>query len=179
MCSSDLFLTLVESPHIEKTYNSPPPRKKPQPQPGREEAADPEDSGNEQSFSAAQPSATHNLMGLQNMDLHRVGDLCALILQIYMILFALLTPSTPLWQTFFVVNAALWRLWYNLGLGYVLDRQSNKRSWTRHFIKYGDDPEEAWRQWKGLYYISMTACYASFIAAAWKMYHLQIGRAHV
>ena len=167
------FLTLVESPHIEKTYN-PPLRKKPQLERVREEPADAEDSTNEQSFtcSTTHPSSTHHLLGLQNMDLHRVGDLCALILQIYIILFALLTPSTPLWQTFFSVNATLWRLWYNLGLGYILDRQSNKRSWTRHFIKYGDDIEEAWRQWKGLYYISMTTCYASFIAAAWKSYHL-------
>lgn len=170
------FLTLVESPHIEKTYNRPPPRKKPQLERVREELADPEDSGNEQAFpsstSSTQPSGTHNLLGLQNMDVHRVSDLSVLVLQIYLMLFALLTPSTPLWQTFFTINAALWRLWYNLGLGYVLDRQSNKRSWTRHFIKHGDDTEEAWRQWKGLYYISMTTCYASFIAAAWKMYHL-------
>ncbi|RAL65720.1 hypothetical protein DID88_005388 [Monilinia fructigena] len=44
--------------------------------------------------------------------------------------------------------------------------------WTRHFVKYGDSTEEAWRQWKGMYHLSMTMCYASFIAATWKMYSI-------
>jgi phosphatidylethanolamine N-methyltransferase len=53
-------------------------------------------------------------------------------------------------RTFFFINAFVWRLWYVLGLGYILDRQSKKKNWTRHFIKYGDTKEEAWRQWKSL-----------------------------
>lgn len=175
------FLTLVESPHIEKTYNSPLPRKKTHLDKTRDEGPDGEDFDSDLhvpfpstalASTSTQPSPTHNLLGFQNIDLHRVTDLAVCILQIYMMLFTLLTPSTALWQTLFTVNALLWRLWYNLGLGYILERQSNKRSWTRHFIKYGADTEEAWRQWKGLYYISMTMCYASFIAAAWKMYSL-------
>jgi len=174
------FLTLVESPHIEKTYNSPP-RKRMQPDKVREDPMDGDDSDSElhvqlassvTGHSSTQPSLTHSLIGFQNIDLHRVTDFSNCVLQAYIVLFALLTPSNVLWQTIFTVNAILWRLWFNLGIGYILDRQSNKRSWTRHFIKYGDDTEEAWRQWKGLYYISMTMCYASFMAAAWKMYAL-------
>lgn len=175
------FLTLVESPHIEKTYNNPPPRKRTNSDRSRDDPPNSDFLDGELPrltsptlvpTSLTQPSPTHTLLGIQNIDLYRVTDLSVFILQMYVVLITLFTPSTRFWQTLFTINALLWRLWYNLGLGYILDRQSNKRTWTRHFIKYGDDTEEAWRQWKGLYYISMTMCYTSFIAAAWKMYSL-------
>ena len=170
------FLVLVENPHIEKTYNAPPPRKR---------LADTEASHDEsqnveagQSKDAAllastiQPSPVHNLMGLHNIDLHRVTDSSVLLLQLYVLALTALTPSTPFYQTLFVLNAAAWRLWYSLGIGYILNRQSTKKKWTRHFLKYGESTEEAWRQWKGIYHLSMTMCYISFVAAAWKMYSL-------
>lgn len=109
-------------------------------------------------------------MGLQNIDLHRVTDLSVILLQVYMYTVAFLTPATWLWQAFFVLSAIGWRLWYSIGIGFILDRQSNKKWWTRHFVKFGESTEEAWRQWKGIYHISMVMCYTSFICAAWKMY---------
>jgi phosphatidylethanolamine N-methyltransferase len=151
------FLTLVENPHIEKTYNSPPPRKTTE---------------LEHDSNAVLPSDVHNLLGLQNFDLHRVTDVAVLLLQIYIFTTAFLTPSTTPYQVLFVANAVFWRLWFTLGIGFLLNRQSNKKSWTRHFIKYGEDSEESWRQWRGMYHLSMTMCYCGFIAAAWKMYHL-------
>jgi phosphatidylethanolamine N-methyltransferase len=87
-----------------------------------------------------------------------------------MLIVTAITPSTPIHQAIFVVNALIWRLWYTVGLGFILDRQSNKKMWTRHFVKFGESTEEAWRQWKGMYHLSMIMCYASFIAATWKMY---------
>lgn len=120
--------------------------------------------------SSSKPSPVHNLIGLQNIDLHRVTDVSVILLQIYMYTVAFLTPSTWGWQTFFVLSATLWRLWYSIGIGFILDRQSNKKSWTRHFVKFGESTEEAWRQWKGIYHVSMIMCYTSFICAAWKMY---------
>jgi phosphatidylethanolamine N-methyltransferase len=56
----------------------------------------------------------------------------------------------------------------------VLDRQSNKKMWTRHFVKFGEGAEEAWRQWKGIYHLSMHMSHVSFIAACWKMYSLPV-----
>jgi phosphatidylethanolamine N-methyltransferase len=164
------FLTLVENPHIDKTYNTPPPRS--QEDKIRNIVAS-ETSGKSR-FGSIKPSDIHKLLGLQNLDLHRVTDTSVLLLQFYIFTAALLTPSTTFWQTLFVLNALFWRLWFSVGIAFILNRQSNKKSWTRHFIKYGDSTEEAWRQWKGFYHLSMTLCYASFIAASWKMYFLPV-----
>lgn len=172
------FLTWVENPHIDKTYNPPPPRK-------LRPNADSEILHEEGQFTEAdhvynapplastnQPSPVHNLVGLHNFDVHRVTDTSILLLQVYICALALLTPCTRPFQTFFFINAVVWRLWYSVGVGYLLIRQSTKKRWTRHFLKYGESTEEAWRQWKGTYHIAMTMCYTSFIAASWKMYFL-------
>lgn len=173
------FLSLVENPHIEKTYNPPPPRKRLNSQ-SIDHDARPTSSQSEVTFadgmptldSAGQPAQTHNIVGPLNTDLHRSIDVTVILFAFYMFCFATMTPNTWPVRTFFLVNAFAWRLWYALGLGYILDRQSKKKNWTRHFIKHGDSNEEAWRQWKYLYHLSMTTCHTSFIAAAWKMYAL-------
>lgn len=167
------FLVLVENPHIEKTYNSPPPRKR---------QSDPDIFHNNTLASAGsangapplatteQPSKVHNLLGLRNLDLYRTTDSSVILLQIFTFALTALTPSTPFHQGLFLANAIAWRLWYSVGIGYMLNRQSTKKKWTRHFIKFGESTEEAWRQWKGIYHLSMIMCYASFVAACWKMY---------
>ncbi|KAF2871374.1 phosphatidylethanolamine N-methyltransferas-like protein [Massariosphaeria phaeospora] len=173
------FLTLVENPHIEKTYNPPPPRKRLNSQSIAHEDR-PTSSHSEANFadsvsvldSAGQPRQFHNIVGWTNTDLHRSIDVTVLLFQFYMFLLVALTPNTWPIRAFFLVNAFAWRLWYSLGLGYILDRQSKKKNWTRHFIKYGESKDEAWRQWKYLYHLSMTMCHASFMCAAWKMYVL-------
>lgn len=166
------FLYWVENPHIDKTYNAPPPRSQ------RAETLD-SDAQDEQSpgpgsVDVAPPldstSSVHSLVGFGNFDFHRVTDTSIILLQIYMFALAALTPSTPSYQAVFILNAALWRLWYSVGVGYLLNRQSAKKRWTRHFLKYGESTNEAWRQWKGTYHVAMTMCYASFIAASWKVY---------
>jgi len=180
-----IFLVYVENPHIEKTYNPPPPRKRDEhPCPSEIEpvntlAAHKEGIEYHQSSNIAsrapvtkQPPAVHNLMGIGNIDLFRITDISVLLLQACVIIITAVTPSTPIWQAMFVLNALVWRLWYTVGLGFILDRQSNEKMWTRHFVKFGESTEEAWRQWKGMYHLSMTMCYASFIAATWKMYSL-------
>ena len=168
------FLIWVENPHIEKTYNPAPTRQQIQESENESQESDEfqenRETGPTPLASTAQPSPVHNLLGLQNIDLHRVTDTSVILMQMYIYTFMVLTPSTPLFQTLFVLNAAAWRCWYSLGVGFVLDRQSKKKRWTRHFLKYGESTEEAWRQWKGIYHMTMTMCYASFVAASWKMY---------
>ena len=170
------FLVWVENPHIEKTYNSPPPRKEvsevEMENDDSEAVQGGSSSGAPPLSSAIQPSPVHNLLGFQNIDLHRVTDTTVILLQFYLLILVLVTPSTPFYQALFVINAALWRVWYSIGVGYVLNRQSSRKRWTRHFLKYGESTEEAWRQWKGMYHLSTTMCYASFVAACWKMYSL-------
>ena len=177
-----IFLSLVESPHIERTYNTPPPIKRSDSGSNSPIEERPQyqsrlmSTGNFKEYSplasSTKPSSVHNLIGIQNIDLHRVTDVSVILMQVYMYTLAFLTPATRTWQTFFVAGAVIWRLWYSIGIGYILDRQSNKKKWTRHFVKYGESSEEAWRQWKGIYHLSMTMCYTSFVCAAWKMYGL-------
>jgi phosphatidylethanolamine N-methyltransferase len=170
------FLALVENPHIDKTYNPPAPRKRMVEQDANAtslpSSPDPDASSLTPGNDSAPPqlSSIHNLLGLHNLDLHRVTDSSVILIQLLFFALTALTPSTPVYQVIFVANAAWWRVWYSAGIGYILYRQSKCKSWTRHFVKYGDSTEEAWRQWKGSYHLSMTLCYASFIAAAWKMY---------
>ncbi|KAF4635945.1 hypothetical protein G7Y89_g2152 [Cudoniella acicularis] len=180
------FLVYVENPHIEKTYNPPLPRKREdnptQSDIERANASAARREGieyHELSILASHPPAapkkplsTHNLMGVGNFDLFRITDLSVLLLQGYVLLITLWTPSTPFFQALFILTAIGWRIWYTIGLGFILHSQSNKKMWTRHFVKFGESTDEAWRQWKGMYHLSMTMCYASFIAAAWKMYVL-------
>lgn len=171
------FLVNVENPHIEKTYNPPAPRKKsvsrPQgrptmtidvPPPG------PDDQGPASPTVQDTPQELHKLVGLQNLDLFRVPDVAVILLPLYVAMLALATPSNSVWNGLFVLHALAWRVWYHLGLSIILDHQSKTKMWTRHFLKYGESAEEAWRQWKGLHHISMIMCNASFVAACWKMY---------
>jgi phosphatidylethanolamine N-methyltransferase len=172
-----VFLIYVENPHIDKTYNTPPPRKRLNSQsinhndrPTSHHSDVTFADGIRAPDTLGQPSDIHNIVGLQNTDLHRTIDVATVAFTFYMFCFAIMTPNTWPVRTFFLVNAFFWRLWYALGLGYILDRQSKKKNWTRHFIKYGESKKEAWREWKYLYHLSMTMCHVSFVAAAWKMY---------
>jgi phosphatidylethanolamine N-methyltransferase len=173
------FLVYVENPHIEKTYNPPPPRKRDSNPSASElqiagetaarfEGIEYRDEHKPSHVSNGKPSPLHNVMG--NLDPYRITDVSVILLQAYVILLAAATPSTNFIKALFVIHAIAWRLWYTIGLGLVLHRQSDTKTWTRHFVKYGESTEEAWRQWKGMYHLSMTMCYASFLAAAWKMY---------
>lgn len=167
-----IFLVWVENPHIERTYNSPPPRRRLTELESalRDQSASSDSNEAPPLVKNGQPSSVHNLLGLQNIDLYRITDSSVLVSQFLLAALTALTPSTPFHQALFIANAAIWRLWYSVGIGYLLNRQSEKKKWTRHFLKYGDSTEEAWRQWKGTYHLSTTMCYASFAAAAWKVY---------
>lgn len=176
------FLVTVENPHIEKTYNPPPPRKRDSTrlQSDSNLSLDLSDYGSvdRPGVTAVKtpqqepPVPVHNMVGFKNMDLFRVPDSVAVLLPLYVAMLTLATPSTPMWQSFFVGHALLWRVWYHLGLGLILDRQSKTKMWTRHFLKYGESAGEAWRQWKGMHHVSMIMCNASFVAACYKMYSL-------
>ena len=174
------FLVTVENPHIEKTYNPPPPRKRDlsrvevESDSAASRAASDSSPVDRQATTPTIPQEppipVHNMVGFGNMDLFRVPDSMVVILPLYLAILALATPQTPLWQAIFVAHSLLWRVWYHLGLGIILDRQSKTKMWTRHFLKYGESASEAWRQWKGMHHISLVMCNASFVAACFKMY---------
>lgn len=165
------FLVVVENPHIEKTYNPPTPRPR----------SDSDQEPNSQPVGGVDREAlapVHNILGLSNIDLFRSTDYSVILASVYVAILALATPFSPTYQFLFFVHAMLWRLWYCIGIGILLTQQSNKKMITRHFVKYGESPEEAWRQWKGMYHFSMTLSVASFAAVCWKMYSLPEDWAH-
>ena len=167
------FLTIVENPHIEKTYNPPPPRMRAESNPfdvshpGQDSSSDaaPTATGSRDT-----PAPVHKLLGLANFDLYRTTDYSLVLLLGYLLALTIVTPKTPFYQTLFVLHALLWRLWHSIGLGVILTLQSKDKTFTRHFLKYGESVGEAWHQWKGMYHLSMALCHASFMAACWKMY---------
>ncbi|KPM35658.1 Phosphatidylethanolamine N-methyltransferase [Neonectria ditissima] len=167
------FLVIVENPHIEKIYNPPSPRKRTASDSQSDRAVLAEGAFDQQTLTPSlkdSPAPVHNLVGISNIDLFRVPDFTVIALPLYVAALTFVAPSTPLWQAIFVTHALVWRAWYQLGLGYILDQQSKNKMWTRHFLKYGESAGEAWRQWKGLYHITVVMTNTSLIAACWKMY---------
>lgn len=167
------FLVIVENPHIEKVYNPPTSRKRTTSEGQSDRASFSEVAFDQDTLipsSKDSPVPVHNLVGLSNIDLFRVPDFTVIALPVYLAVLTLATPATPLWQVVFVTHALAWRVWYYLGLGIILDQQSKSKMWTRHFLKYGESAGEAWRQWKGMYHISVVMVNASLVAACWKMY---------
>jgi phosphatidylethanolamine N-methyltransferase len=163
------FLAVVENPHIEKIYNPPPPRQRAESEVSTLSEATIE-SAKKSTTNPDTPAPVHNLLGLNNFDFFRITDYATLLLVGYLAALTIFTPSTPFYQALFVLNAIVWRLWYSIGLGVILTKQSNEKMFTRHFLKFGETATEAWRQWKAMYHLSMTVCHFSFLAACWKMY---------
>ena len=103
-------------------------------------------------------------------DLFRQTDLSTCLLLLYMFLVTMLTPDTAFTRFLFVVHAVTWRIWHTAGIGSVLVTQSKSKAWIRHFVKMGEGRVESWREWRGLYHISLIGCWASFFAAGWRCY---------
>jgi phosphatidylethanolamine N-methyltransferase len=173
------FLVTVENPHIEKIYNPPPPRKRGLSRNQSDAAIFPDINSDGQSESQAQipsslvndpPAPVHNVVGFKNIDLFRVADCAVIIMPLYVAVLAIVTPSTTIWKAVFFIHALAWRVWYHLGLAIILDKQAKYKMWTRHFLKFGEGIDEAWRQWKAIYHVSMIMSNASFVAACWKLY---------
>ena len=169
------FLVTVENPHIDRIYNPPAPRRKSEAARTQSESSVvldmPSDQVSPSPIQKDSPAPVHDMVGLNNIDLFRLSDLMVIMLPAYVAVLTLAVPTTPFWQTLFVIHALAWRVWYHLGLGLILDQQSKNKMWTRHFVKFGESKDEAWRQWKALHHISMIMANASFIAACFKMYN--------
>ena len=116
------------------------------------------------------PPKTRPLIG--EIDFFRQTDLSTCLLLVYMILLTILTPETPLTKTLFVLHAAAWRIWHTAGIGSMLSSQSKSKGWVRHFVKFGEGRAEGWREWRGVYHISLVGCWTSFFMAGWKCYSL-------
>lgn len=78
-----------------------------------------------------------------------------------------------------VAHAVAWRLFHSFGLGLCLKKQSDSKWMVRHFIKHyyysnglADEPvKEAFKNWIGIYNLSLIMTYLSFGLSAAQCYH--------
>lgn len=164
------FLTIVENPHIEKTYNPPAPRRKPQLQEASQ-FLDDEVSISSSSIADFYSQSSERPL-VHCLDPWHSINFFSMLLVFYLAAMTFLTPNTPGFQALFIIHALLWRLWHTVGIGAILVGQSKNKSYVRHFLKFGESRGDAWRQWKSVYFVSLSMTHASFVVAAWKMYQL-------
>lgn len=163
------FLTVVENPHIEKTYNPPAPRKRALSDDGSSSSSS--SSGSDPAPNdPSQPSPERPLA--QSLDPWNSVHFSSLLLISYLAAITFITPNTLVSRILFVVHALVWRLWHTVGIGAILVGQSSNKSYVRHFLKFGETHEVAWRHWQAVYSVSLSMTQASFMAAAWKLYQL-------
>ncbi|OJT11321.1 Phosphatidylethanolamine N-methyltransferase [Trametes pubescens] len=118
---------------------------------------------------------------LNNIDLFRSSDFQLVLVMAYaatlVFVPSLSSPGGAL--ALHGVHALVWCLFHSFGLGLVLRAQSQSKFLVRHYLKHyhypqGDRGEgavqEAFRNWKAIYNLSMTMTYVSFAGLAWKTY---------
>lgn len=182
-----VFLSIVENPHIEKTYNPHQPKQRRKASHVRDRssvqlALDQKQKdelsaiveGDESISIASTPiSATfdepetvqkHSLPPLvvfSNFQITRVTDIMTIGAAVYTMLLYFL-PANRLWYTVTFLMAFSARLFHTLGLGIILRRQSERRSFTKTFLKFGIYPFEAYEQWQVWYNLSTVLSYTTF-----------------
>ena len=144
-----IFLSIVENPHIDKTYNPPAPRRRSAPPPVRPSSSD----GKESCASSLADDYTQIVKECKlpgKFDMFYNTHLCTALLVFYLVVGAVVIPNTPMVKAIFLLHAFGWRVWHTVGIGSILVGQSHNKAWFRHFLKFGQTREEAWDQWKGL-----------------------------
>ncbi|KAF9126094.1 phosphatidylethanolamine N-methyltransferase, partial [Linnemannia schmuckeri] len=193
-----VFLTLVENPHIDKTYNPPTVHKK-RASVLVDSAANTAAPGTP-ILSAADVTATpvvapiaqaatlvpcgskdmyntyfrRDLIVFKNFDIFRSNDIFVALIIFYATVAPLLISNTgPRFLTFMmVIQAFLWRIFHSYVLGAVLKQQSVNKFYTKHFIKHGGTVQDAFQSWKSIFNLSNSMTYATFFLAAFKMYSI-------
>ncbi|KAF9927492.1 phosphatidylethanolamine N-methyltransferase [Linnemannia zychae] len=196
-----VFLTLVENPHIDKTYNPP--------QVPKKNTVTAESISTTTSVSATSVSVTpvstasgaatpdvstheattlvpigskdmyntyfrRDLIVFKNFDIFRSNDVFVALIIFYATVVPLLISNTgPRFMTFMmVIQALVWRIFHSYVLGAVLKQQSINKFYTKHFIKHGGTVQDAFQSWKSIFNLSNSMTYTTFFLAAFKMYSL-------
>ena len=123
----------------------------------------------------------NELVITKNFDMFRARDFGFAFAALYSVVFTWLPPSTAGQRVAFAfLNAAFWRLFHSAGLGMILHKQSSSRWLVRHFLKHYfyehkesfGPVQDAFRNWIGLYNLSLGMTYISFVGLAWNCYTL-------
>ncbi|KAJ2616419.1 phosphatidylethanolamine N-methyltransferase [Coemansia sp. RSA 1365] len=179
-----LFLSFVENPHIEKTYERPPlavqvikrsrNRRMSATLPGTAEDAK-ETAGigisntvtDKASIRERPASLWHpDLIVFKNFDLFRASDILIVLLLFY----SVGVPLCFMWVAghnqfvflYSVVQCIGWILFRTLVLGFLLKRQSSNQLITRWYIKHGGNSEEAFSSWRAVYNTTTIMTYGAF-----------------
>jgi len=144
------FLSLVENPHIEKTY------------PGMVE--DRESEKNRILYDLETGYFRRDLIVFKNLDLFRSSDLFMVIILFYSFLLNLLNMP----YAFYVGQVIMWRFIHSFGLGYILYMQSKYKWWTNQFATKGYDKRHAFEHWKRIFNLSLVMTHWVFFCCALK-----------
>ncbi|CAG8471715.1 2511_t:CDS:2 [Ambispora gerdemannii] len=183
------FLTFVENPHIDKTYNPPQPLNAKHKQRTSSLSTDLSSRTSESeclsTTAGIQPTLPdlsnasishfrHDLIVFKNFDLLRSTDLFLVFIIFYSVVVPLFIAgaSENVVKFFVIVQCLAWRVFHTYGLGAVLSLQSREKALTKHYIKYGGSVGDAFSNWKNVYNLSLCMTYVTFFLAAWYMYHL-------
>ncbi|KAH8920071.1 hypothetical protein BT69DRAFT_1284313 [Atractiella rhizophila] len=112
------------------------------------------------------------LIVFKNWDPLRAHDFALALVLAYCSLFAVFPSFSTTVQTALIfANAFFWRIFLSFGLGVMLRAQSTSKWLVRQFLKnYGGGAvEEAFRNWKSIYNLSLCMTYASFMGLAWRL----------
>ena len=151
------FLYIVENPHIDKTYNLIGPDKK-----------------HDDTREILQLYFRRDLIVFKNFDWFRTSDLFSVMVAAYSVCMALVVgPADNTFAIcFYILHTLFWRFVHTFGLGSILHYQSTTKFWTKHFIKHGDSPREAFHHWKVLYNLTLSMTYVSFLICAVRLYSI-------
>ncbi|RHZ47253.1 hypothetical protein Glove_586g12 [Diversispora epigaea] len=181
------FLTFVENPHIDKTYNKPTPLNTKfhilKNNENNEEIISSSSNSSSPTSTEFQSklsegSSTSNywfrrdLIVFKNFDLLRSNDIFVVLVIIYAIAPIFITnASENVIKILLIAQCLAWRIFHSYGLGTILSLQSKEKFLTKHYIKFGGTVSEAFSNWKSIYNLSLCMTYVSFVLAAWKMYY--------
>ncbi|CAG8689792.1 368_t:CDS:2, partial [Cetraspora pellucida] len=170
------FLSFVENPHIDKTYNPPTPLNA-----KLTKLAIPNTNASNDTIQPSIPDLSltlshrfrRDLIVFKNFDPLRSNDLFVVIIIVYATIIPLLIAgaSDKFVKIFFFIQCVAWRIFHSYILGAILYYQSKEKFLTKHYIKFGGTVGDAFVNWKSIYNLSLCMTYATFICAAWKMYY--------
>jgi len=146
-----VFLTIVENPHIDKTYGGDKPSQEMSPE--TEEVL----------YNSSNGYFRRDMIVFKNINPGRSSDLCLMILLGYTILQCFF--GLPLY--FFVVQVLFWRLFYTAGLlGYILYKQDRDQDYVRLFLARGATKKDAFENWKRIRNMGLIMSWTVFILCA-------------
>lgn len=158
-----LFLTLVETPHMDKVYG-----------PEIREI-------NTNAEKVVNKYFSKGDKNIWKLNLHSEISLlcCFLYLQTIILSSSIARPaSEDSFRALLVLvgQAAFWLTLRTFGIGYILYKQSKSSSWVNYFAKKGRSDVEAFRYWRILYDVIHNQSYITLFICCWKL--MDFGQLH-